>query len=130
MKQSFIISLIFIGVKLGANARRLNEEESVPHYEDYYQTEADYTESPQDYVDPFYNEENYQVDDHFGENYYEEGEYEDEDELIGDDSMGLYPPPPIHEDEANAVFDMCMKKFPFYWELPSLNPYCCRMFLI
>jgi len=131
MKQSFIISLIFIGVKLGANASRLYEEESVPLYEDYYQTEEeDYMESPQDYMDPFSGEENYQVEDHFGENYDEEGEYEDEDEFIWDDSIGLYPPPAIHIDEDFVVFDMCMKKFLFYWELPSLNPYCCRMLLI
>jgi len=70
-------------VKLGANASRLYEEESVPLYEDYYQTEEeDYMESPKDYVDPFSGEENYQVEDHFGENYDEEGEYEDEDEFI------------------------------------------------
>ena len=44
MKQFFISSLIFIGVKLGAYARRLNANEtvSIQHHEDKYESEGDY----------------------------------------------------------------------------------------
>ena len=136
MKQSYISSLIFIGVKLGANARRLNETESMQHYEDHYQTEADYLaeygymESLQDYVDPYFGEGNYQVEQHFEGYHDEEGEYEDEeeDEEEYDEEEEEQDEEELSGDEGNPIDDMCLQKYPFYWYLPTLSPHCCRMF--
>ena len=43
-------------------------------------------------------------------------------------SGGLYPPIPSGvKNDADSSWDMCMEKFPYYQNLPSINPYCCRM---